>query len=172
MAKRGEQSDKGFTLIELLVVVIIIGILASIAIPVFMNQKSKAFDSSVKSDLKSAATAAETYFADFSSYAGPTGTAVAATFATNGATPIVSKGNKFKAYVIATGTQPGYVIYGSNANSRKTFVLSSYDGSKPVETSLDASALSADGVPTSATIPTDAAIAGTPTGTSTAVTFG
>ena len=61
------RGEEGFTLIELLVVIIIIGILAAIAIPVFLNQRKKGYDAAVTSDLKNAATAQETYYNDSTS---------------------------------------------------------------------------------------------------------
>ncbi|WP_428094098.1 prepilin-type N-terminal cleavage/methylation domain-containing protein [Demequina sp.] len=66
--KAMEKKDKGFTLIELLVVIIIIGILAAIAIPVFMNQRKKAVDTGVKSDLRTIANELETAYVDDQAY--------------------------------------------------------------------------------------------------------
>ncbi len=71
--KRHARSEAGFTLVELLVVILIIGILAAIAIPAFLTQKSKAIDASAKELARTGAQAAETYATDHNGeYAGLT----------------------------------------------------------------------------------------------------
>jgi type IV pilus assembly protein PilA len=71
-----EKREEGFTLIELLVVVIIIGILAAIAIPVFLNQRENAYRSAVESDLRNAAIAMETLFTRDGNYTAADGQSV------------------------------------------------------------------------------------------------
>ncbi len=63
-ARRSESNEDGFTLIELLVVVLIIGILAAIAIPVFLGQKGKAVDAAAKEMARTGSQAAETFSTD------------------------------------------------------------------------------------------------------------
>src|ERR1700722_16563432 len=90
-------NERGFTLIELLVVILIIGILAAIAIPSFLNQKSKASDASAKELAHTAQVAMETCATDNNG-----------NYATN-----CASGAKLQAYeatiVIASGTPNAYL---------------------------------------------------------------
>jgi type IV pilus assembly protein PilA len=62
--KAQEEKESGFTLIELLVVMIIIGILAAIAIPVFLSQRAKSQDSAAKADVSTIGKEIATYYVD------------------------------------------------------------------------------------------------------------
>jgi type II secretion system protein G len=65
-----KQGDKGFTLIELLVVIIIIGILAAIALPAFLNQANKAKQSEAKTTVGSMNRAQQAYFLEKGQFTG------------------------------------------------------------------------------------------------------
>ena len=126
-----EEKEEGFTLIELLVVIIIIGILAAIAIPVFLNQRKKGYDAAVKSDLRNAATAEETYLTDFGLY----------TTDMSAATGLQSEGFKYSANSNYTGAaasitatvngNSGYCLTGTSQSGQVWWYNSNSGGLQP-----------------------------------------
>ncbi len=116
--KSMQEKDKGFTLIELLVVIIIIGILAAIAIPVFLNQRKKGWDAAVQSDLKNAATAEETVLTETGAYTATIANLEAAGFKYSAASNYSNGSATITATVRGTASADSFCLQATSASTQ------------------------------------------------------
>jgi type IV pilus assembly protein PilA len=112
MTKRlrdGARNQRGFTLIELLVVILIIGILAAIAIPSFLNQTTKGYDASAKELARTAETTGDTIATDNGGAFGNVTIANLSIYEPTLFTSSATAGNNAFVYA-ATGNADSYVV--------------------------------------------------------------
>jgi type IV pilus assembly protein PilA len=105
------EDEKGFTLIELLVVVLIIGILAAIALPTFLGQRSKAQDAGAKSAARNTVSHVESCFANTQDYLQCTNALLIA----NEQVPAGDLNN----VVVTPDTKDGYGIVATSSSGNK-----------------------------------------------------
>ena len=124
--RRRAESEKGFTLIELLVVILIIGILAAIAIPSFLNQKGKANDAQAKTLAHTAEVAMETYATDHGGGYG--GVSQPSDLKAIEQTINVTPGNSDAYLSTATGSDTGYTVVVTSGASQDQFTATNDNG--------------------------------------------
>jgi prepilin-type N-terminal cleavage/methylation domain-containing protein len=115
-----ELNKKGFTLLEILIVVAVISVLATVAIAQYHGYRTRSYNTSAKSDLRTVATAQEAYYLETSSYTGSLGTLTSTSYGVGISDGVVLP--------ILSADSNGYTMQAYHPSGNLTYTLSSPGG--------------------------------------------
>ena len=118
MFRKIREDMKGFTLLELIIVIAVIGLLATIAIPQFVDYRQRSFNEVAKAALRNAATAQEAYYLDTNTYTGQIGDLTSRGYTTSDGV-ILS---------IVAHSNSQYTMTAGQASGKKTWTLTGPGG--------------------------------------------
>jgi type IV pilus assembly protein PilA len=129
---RNGSTEEGFTLIELMIVVVIIGVLAAIAIPIFAEQQKSANDAALKSDMKTVSLAQSTYMAKSPSSSGTNDRAemqkLVPNLSLSDQTVVATWVQSSKGYCVVGYTKSGTIVGGGGATAKYSWYDSALGG--------------------------------------------